>query len=69
MSEISGFFLWESHRKAVMRLGLDRLVFLGLNRRSAEICGLPPQLGLEPATHTSEALTEWYLNRSQFWNF
>ncbi len=30
-----------------------------------EIFGLPPQLGLEPATHTSEALTERYLNGSQ----
>jgi hypothetical protein len=27
--------------------------------------GLPPQLGLEPPIHTSEALTEWYLNSSQ----
>jgi hypothetical protein len=50
-----------------MRLG--QACVLGLNRRSAEIFGLPPQLGLEPATHTLEALTERYLNGSQFWNF
>jgi len=31
----------------------------------AEFFGLPPQLGLEPATHASEALTERYLNGSQ----
>jgi hypothetical protein len=31
----------------------------------AEIFDPPPQLGLEPATHTSEALTERYLNGSQ----
>ena len=30
-----------------------------------ELFGLPPQLGLEPATHTSEALAERYLNGSQ----
>ncbi len=32
---------------------------------SSGIFGLPPQLGLEPATHTSEALAERYLNGSQ----
>ncbi len=32
---------------------------------SSGIFGLPPQLGLEPATHTSEALEERYLNGSQ----
>jgi hypothetical protein len=32
---------------------------------SSGIFYLPPQLGLEPATHTSEALKEWYLNGSQ----
>jgi hypothetical protein len=31
----------------------------------AEIFALTPPLGLEPATHTSEALTERYLNGSQ----
>jgi hypothetical protein len=31
----------------------------------AEIFGLSPPLGLEPAPHTSEALPEWYLNGSQ----
>ena len=31
----------------------------------AEILGLFPQLGLEPAPHTSEALVERYLNGSQ----
>jgi hypothetical protein len=31
----------------------------------AEICGLSPQLGLEPAVHTSEALLVRYLNGSQ----
>ena len=31
----------------------------------AELFDLPPQLGLEPATHTSEALAERYLNGSQ----
>jgi hypothetical protein len=33
----------------------------------AEFFGLPPQLGLEPATHTSEALAERYLNGMFFW--
>jgi hypothetical protein len=32
---------------------------------SSGILDLPPQLGLEPAIHTSEALEEWYLNSSQ----
>jgi hypothetical protein len=31
----------------------------------AEFFGLPPQLGFEPVTHTSEALAERYLNGSQ----
>ena len=31
----------------------------------AEFFGLPPQLGFEPATLTSEALAEWYLNGRQ----
>ncbi len=31
----------------------------------AEFFDLPPQLGLEPATHTSEALAERYLNGCQ----
>ncbi len=30
----------------------------------AESFGPPPQLGIEPATHTSEALIERYLNGS-----
>ncbi len=30
-----------------------------------EIFGLSTQLGLEPATHTSEALAEQYLNGGQ----
>jgi hypothetical protein len=30
-----------------------------------EICGLSPQLGLEPAPHTSEVQVERYLNDSQ----
>ncbi len=49
-----------------MRLG--QAVVLAWNRWSlrfqsvAEFVGLPPQLGLEPATRTSEALAERYLN-------
>jgi hypothetical protein len=31
----------------------------------AEFFGLSPQLGLDPAPHTSEALAERYLNGSQ----
>ncbi len=31
----------------------------------AEFFGLSPQLGLEPTPHTSEALSEGYMNGSQ----
>ncbi len=60
--------LYESHHIVVMRLGQagfwPELVVCRL-QSVAEICGLSPQLGLEPAPHTSEALVERYLNGSQ----
>jgi hypothetical protein len=42
----------------------DPVVFFRL-QSVAKIYSLSPQLGLEPASHTSEALAERYLNSSQ----
>ncbi len=62
-------FLGSHHISNVMRLGQADV--LTWNRWSfrlqsvVELFGLPPQLGLEPATHTLEALAERYLNGSQ----
>jgi hypothetical protein len=57
-----------SHHIAVMRLGQARFSMESLVLRlqsAAGIFGLSPQLGLEPAPHTSEALAERYLNGNQ----
>jgi hypothetical protein len=57
-----------SHHIAVMRLGQVRFLhgIGGLKVTvSSEIFGLSPQLRLEPAPHTSEALAERYRNGSQ----
>jgi hypothetical protein len=61
-----------SHHIVVMRLVQAR--FLAWNRWSLKVTvrsgifGLSPQLGLEPAPHTSEALADRYLNGSQLRN-
>jgi len=52
-----------SHHTVVMRLGQVR--FYCSMESVAELFGLSPQLGLESAPHTSEALAERYLNGSQ----
>ncbi len=49
--------LYGSHHKDMMKLG-----FL---RENGKHSGRSLQLGLEPASHTSEALADWYLNGSQ----
>jgi hypothetical protein len=58
-----------SHHVVVMRLGQARFLHgiggLKVTVSSGIFFGLSPQLGLEPAPHTSEALAVWYLNGSQ----
>ncbi len=48
------------------RLGFSVKLVVLRSQSVAEIFGLSPQLGLEPAPHTSVALSERYLNGSQF---
>ncbi len=60
--------IYGSHHIIVMRLGqawlsMDLIVIT--SQSVAEILGPSPQLGLEPAPYTSEALAERYLNGSQ----
>ncbi len=64
MSWISGFLEFISQSCGLAGVySMEPVVFR--LQSVAEIFGPPPQLGLEPATNTSEALKERYLNGSQ----
>jgi hypothetical protein len=69
MSGISGFFIGSHHISNCDEAWAGWVYawnWWSLRLQSvAEFFGLPPQLGLEPVTHTSEALAERYLNGSQ----
>jgi hypothetical protein len=64
----AGVVLYGSHHIVVMRLGQCRFCMESVVLRLqsvAEFFGLSPQLGLEPAPHTSEAIADRYMNGNQ----